>query len=44
MVVPETCGDFLKVEYEDVPEHFIYGYIKREDLVCTLPQKQIVCD
>lgn len=33
VVVRDTCGDFLKVEYEDEPEHFIYGYIKREDLV-----------
>lgn len=33
VVVRDTCGDFLKVEYEDVPEHIVYGYIKRKDLI-----------
>lgn len=33
VVVRDTSGEMLKVEYEDVPEHVVYGYIKRKDLI-----------
>lgn len=33
VVVRDTSGEMLKVEYEDVPGHVVYGYIKRKDLI-----------
>lgn len=32
VVVRNTEGDLLQVEYEDIPEHFVTGYIRREHL------------
>ena len=32
VVVRDTTGNLLQVEYEPEPEKYIYGYLKREDL------------
>lgn len=37
VVVRDTVGALLQVEYEPEPEKYIYGYLRREDL-------QFVCD